>query len=68
MHQYLFVFFKDVHGASTDREIEISFKLIPITSHVFKAPYGLAQDEFKELKAQLEEFFKKGVIRPIHSP
>ena len=38
-----------------------------MTAPISKAPYCLAPIELKELKIQLEDLLKKGLIRPSHS-
>ena len=62
------VFPNDLPGLAPDRGIEFCIELIPGTAPISRAPYRLAPAELKELKAQLEELIKKGLIRPSHSP
>ena len=68
VREYLSVFPDDLLVLPPDREIEFCIELIPGTAPISRAPYLLAPAELKELKIQLEELIKKGLIRPSHSP
>ena len=46
------------------REIYFSIDLVLGATLVSKTPYIMRTIELKELEMQLEEFFKKGYIRP----
>ena len=48
--------------------MEFTIELLPSTQPISKAPYQIAPNELKELKAQLEELIEKGFIRPSSSP
>jgi hypothetical protein len=50
------------------REIDFSIDLVPRATSVSKTPYRMSTLELKELQMQLEEFLKKGYIRPSVSP
>ena len=58
----------DISGLPPDREVEFTIDLIPGTEPISIPPYKMAPAELRELKAQLEEFFSKGFIRPSISP
>ena len=62
------VFPDDISGLPPDREVEFTIDLILGTEPISIPPYRLAPTELRELKAQLEEFFSKGFIRPSISP
>lgn len=55
-------------GLPPDGLIVLSIELVPGTSPISQAPYGLALAQLKDLKAQLEDMIEKGFIRPSHSP
>ncbi|WVZ63695.1 hypothetical protein U9M48_013308 [Paspalum notatum var. saurae] len=62
------VFPEELPGLPPDRDVEFRIDLIPGTAPVSKRPYGMAPDELKELKIQLQEQLDKGFIRPSSSP
>ncbi|WVZ94325.1 hypothetical protein U9M48_040230 [Paspalum notatum var. saurae] len=62
------VFPEELPGLPPDRNVEFSIELVPGTAPVSKRPYGMAPDELKELKTQLQEQLDKGFIRPSSSP
>ena len=62
------VFPDDISGLPPDREVEFTIDLIPSTEPISIPPYRMAPAELRELKAQLEELFSKGFIRPSISP
>ncbi|WVZ52002.1 LOW QUALITY PROTEIN: hypothetical protein U9M48_003098 [Paspalum notatum var. saurae] len=62
------VFPEELPGLPPDRNVEFSIELVPCTAPVSKRPYGMAPDELKELKTQLQEQLDKGFIRPSSSP
>ena len=68
VREYLTVFPKDLLRLPLDREVEFYIELIPKIAPISRAPYRLALAKQKELKAQLEELLKKGLIRPSDSP
>ncbi|WVZ63497.1 hypothetical protein U9M48_013124 [Paspalum notatum var. saurae] len=62
------VFPEELPGLPSDRNVEFSIEPVPCTAPVSKRPYGMAPDELKELKTQLQEQLDKGFIRPSSSP
>ena len=68
VREFLNVFPNDIARLPLDREVEFTIDLIPGTEPISIPPYRMAPAELRELKAQLEEFFSKGFIRPIMSP
>ena len=58
------VFLEEILEMPSRREIDFTIDLIPGTKPISKAPYRMAPEEMKELKAQLEELMEKGYIRP----
>ena len=62
------VFPYDIAGLRLDKEVEFTIDLIPGTEPISIPPYRMAPAELRELKAQLEELFSKGFIRPSISP
>ncbi|WVZ58246.1 hypothetical protein U9M48_008532, partial [Paspalum notatum var. saurae] len=62
------VFPEELPGLPPDRNVEFSIERVPGTAPVSKRPYGMAPDELKELKTQLQEQLDKGFIRPSSSP
>ena len=68
VREFLNVFPNDIARLPLDREVEVTIDLIPGTEPISIPPYRMAPAELRELKAQLEEFFSKGFIRPIMSP
>ncbi|WVZ57756.1 hypothetical protein U9M48_008101 [Paspalum notatum var. saurae] len=61
-------FRKKLPGPPPDRDVEFRIDLVLGTAPVSKRPYGMAPDELKELKIQLQEQLDKGFIRPSSSP
>ena len=62
------VFPDELPGLPPRRGAEFTIELLPGTQPISKAPYRMAPNELKELKAQLEELMEKGFIRPSSSP
>ena len=62
------IFLEELLGLSPRRGVETTIELLPGTQPISKAPYQMAPNELKELKAQLEELIEKGFIRPSSSP
>jgi hypothetical protein len=60
--------FREVPGLPPKRDIDFSINLMPGAAPVSKTPYRMSTPELKELQMQLEEFLKKGYIRPSVSP
>ena len=55
-------------GIPPEREIDFGIDLLPDRNPIWIPPYRMAQDELKELKAQLKVLPDKGFIRPSISP
>ena len=62
------VFPDDIAGLPPEREVEFTIDLILWIEPISIPPYWMAPIELRELKAQLEELFSKGFIRPSISP
>ena len=58
----------DLPGMPPDRDIDFCIDLEPGTRPISILPYRMAPAELRELKAQLQELFGKGFIRPSASP
>jgi hypothetical protein len=62
------VFPDDLPGLPPDRDVEFKIELIPGTAPISRRPYRMPPNELAELKTQLNELWKKGLIRPSSSP
>ena len=62
------VFLEELPGLPPQREIEFAIDVVPGATPASITPYRMAIVELKELKLQLQEFLKKGFIRPSISP
>ena len=62
------VFLDELPRLPPDREIEFKIELIPSTAPISQRPYRMPPNELEELKIQLQELLKKGLIRPSSSP
>ena len=62
------VFPDDLPGLPPDRDVEFKIELIPGTAPISRRPYRMPPNELAELKTQLNELLKKGLIRPSSSP
>jgi hypothetical protein len=51
-----------------DRDIEFIIELIPGTSPIAQRPYHMNPQELVELKKQLDDMLRKGLICPSASP
>jgi hypothetical protein len=60
--------FQEMPGFPPRREIDFSIDLVPGVAPVSKTPYKMSTPELKELQMKLEEFLKKGYMRPSVSP
>lgn len=67
MREYLDVFPKVLPGLFLVREIEVSIKILPGTTHIAHSPYRMAPAKLVKLKVQLQELLDKGFIRPSNS-
>ncbi|KAA3470922.1 reverse transcriptase [Gossypium australe] len=66
--EFVDVFLEELPGLPPDREVEFRIELLPGTAPVSIAPYRMAPKELVELKAQIQELFDRGFIRPSVSP
>ncbi|KAA3480950.1 Retrotransposon protein [Gossypium australe] len=62
------IFPDELSVVSLNREVEFGIDIIPGIAPVPIAPYRMALKELAELKAQLQELFDRGFIRPSMSP
>jgi hypothetical protein len=62
------VFPNDFSGLPPDRDVEFKIELLPGTAPISRRPYRMPPNELAELKVQLNELLKKGLIRPSSSP
>jgi hypothetical protein len=62
------IFLNDLSGLPLDRDVEFKIELLPGTTPISRRPYRMPPNELAELKVQLNELLKKGLIRPSSSP
>jgi hypothetical protein len=62
------VFPNDLSGLPPDRDVEFKIELLPGTAPISRRPYRMPLNELAELKVQLNELLKKGLIHPSSSP
>jgi len=62
------VFPDDLPGLPPDRDVEFKIELLPGTAPISRRPYRIPPNELAELKTQLNELLKKGLICPSSSP
>jgi len=62
------VFPDDLPGLLLDRDVEFKIELLPGTAPISRKPYRMPPNELAELKTQLNELLKNGLIRPSSSP
>ena len=62
------VFPHDLPGLPPDRDVQFKIELLPGTAPISRRPYRMLPNELAELKTQLNELLKKGLIRPSSSP
>ena len=67
-NEFFDVFFEDLPGLPSDKEIEFEIKLALGTEPISIAPYQMAPAELKELKVKMEELLSKGFIKTSTSP
>ena len=65
---FLDVFPDDLPGLPPDRDVEFKIELLPGTTPISRRSYRMPPNELAELKTQLNELLKKGLIRPSSSP
>ena len=68
INEYPDIFPEELPEMPPDRDIEFVIDLVPGTSPIAKRPYRVAASELAELKKQLEELQRIGLIRPSSSP
>jgi hypothetical protein len=66
--EYPDVFPEELPGMPPDRDIEFMIELIPGTAPIAQRPYHMNPQELEELKKQLADMLRKGLIRPSASP
>jgi hypothetical protein len=62
--EFLDVFSDDLPGLPPDREVEFKIELIPGMAPISRRSYRMPPNELAELKIQLNELLKTGLIRP----
>ena len=62
------VFPEELLGIPLEREVGLSIEIVSGKAPVYRAPYGMAPVELKELKVQLQELLDKEFVRPSVSP
>jgi hypothetical protein len=62
------VFLDDLPGLPSDRDVEFKIELLPGTAPISRRSYRMPPNELAELKVQLNELLKKGLIHPSSSP
>jgi hypothetical protein len=66
--EYPDVFPEELPGMPPDRDIEFIIELIPGTAPIAQRPYRINPQELEELKKQLTDMLRKGLIHPSASP
>jgi hypothetical protein len=61
------VFPNDLPGLPLNQDVEFKIVLLPGTAPISRRPYRLPPTDLAELKVQLNELLKKGLIRPSSS-
>ena len=56
------VFPEELLGIPSDREVDMSIKVVHGMTPISRAPYRMAPTEIKDLKTQLQELLDKGFI------
>ncbi|KAL0295084.1 UNVERIFIED_CONTAM: Transposon Ty3-G Gag-Pol polyprotein [Sesamum angustifolium] len=62
------VFPDDLPGLPTHREVNFTIETLPEVAPISIPPYRMEPVELQEIKKQLEEWLKKGFVRPSTSP
>jgi hypothetical protein len=68
VYEFLDIFPDEFPRLPPDREVEFKIELIPGTAPISRRPYRMPPNELAELKIQLNELLKKGLIWPSFSP
>ena len=66
--EYPDVFPEELPGMPPDRDIEFIIELVLGTGPIAQKPYRMNPQELEELKKQLDDMLRKGLIRPSPSP
>jgi hypothetical protein len=66
--EYPDVFPQELPSMPSDRDIEFIIELIPKTATISQRPYRMNPQELEELKKQLADMLRKGLIHPSASP
>jgi hypothetical protein len=61
------LFPEELPGLPPDRDVEFAIELILGTAPISRRPYRMPPNELAELKKQLQELLKKGLIHPSSS-
>jgi hypothetical protein len=61
------MFSDELPGLPPDRDVEFAIELIPGTPSISRRPYRMPPNELAELKKQLQDLLKKGLIRSSSS-
>jgi hypothetical protein len=61
------IFPDDLLRLPPDQDVEFKIELLPSTTPISRRPYRMPPNELAELKVQLNELLKKGLIRPSSS-
>jgi hypothetical protein len=56
------VFPDELPGLPPDQDVEFAIELIPGTPSILRMPYRMPPNELAELKKQLQDLLKKGLI------
>jgi hypothetical protein len=68
VYEFPDVFPDDLPRLPPDREVEFKIELILGMAPISQRPYRMPPNELADLKIQLNELLKKGLIRPSSSP
>jgi hypothetical protein len=68
VYEFPDVFPDNLPGLPPDHEVEFKIELIPGMAPISRRPYRMPPNELAELKIQLNELLKKGLIQPSFSP
>jgi hypothetical protein len=61
------VFADELPGLPPDQDVEFTIELIPGTTPISRRPYRMSPNELAELKKQLQDLLKNGLIHPSSS-
>jgi hypothetical protein len=60
--EFLDVFLNDLPGLPPDRDVEFKIELVLGTTPISRRPYRMPPNKLVELKIQLQELLKKGLL------